>query len=81
MGSNNLDAIIGKRESVFGKVSPLISALIVLLIQLPAVLFCDTKSQISGKVSDTQSKEMLIGANVILKGTSIGTVTDVDGKF
>ena len=36
---------------------------------------------ISGVVVDEKTNEELIGAAVILKGTSIGTVTDPEGKF
>ncbi|HRF39344.1 MAG TPA: carboxypeptidase-like regulatory domain-containing protein, partial [Saprospiraceae bacterium] len=35
---------------------------------------------ITGKVSD-QGKEPLIGATVLVDGTSVGTVTDVNGDF
>ncbi len=38
------------------------------------------QQQVSGKIVD-DSGETLIGANVIIKGTSIGTVTDYDGNF
>ena len=34
---------------------------------------------VSGKIQD--SSESLIGANVTIKGTSIGTVTDLDGNY
>ena len=34
---------------------------------------------ISGTVTDS-NKEAVIGANVLLKGTSTGTITDVEGK-
>lgn len=36
--------------------------------------------QISGVVSDNNG-ETLIGVNILVKGTSIGTVTDVDGNY
>ncbi len=36
---------------------------------------------IKGKVIDTNSGEPLIGASVVVMGTSIGTVTDFDGMF
>ncbi len=36
---------------------------------------------ITGTVTDTGNGEPLIGVNVVVKGTSRGTVTDVDGKF
>lgn len=38
------------------------------------------KHQVSGIVIDEKG-EALIGATVVLKGTTIGTVTDIDGKF
>ncbi|MEZ5043189.1 MAG: TonB-dependent receptor [Saprospiraceae bacterium] len=44
-----------------------------------ASLFAQTRS-ISGKVQDN-SGESLIGATVLAKGTTVGTVTDFDGNF
>jgi hypothetical protein len=34
-----------------------------------------------GVVKDAQTKEELIGANVVVKGTNLGAATDIDGKF
>ncbi len=36
---------------------------------------------ITGKITDTADGEGLPGVNVIVKGTSIGTVTDVEGNY
>ena len=36
---------------------------------------------VSGTVTDKDTKEPLIGVNVLLEGTTIGTVTDFDGKY
>ncbi len=36
---------------------------------------------ITGKVSESDTNEGLPGANVIVKGTSTGTVTDLDGNY
>lgn len=36
---------------------------------------------VRGIVKDAQTGEALIGANVVVKGTTIGAVTDEDGKF
>jgi TonB-linked SusC/RagA family outer membrane protein len=48
------------------------------------LLLCTTpvfaQTSVSGIVTDTHG-ETLIGVNVQLKGTSTGTVTDIDGKF
>jgi TonB-linked SusC/RagA family outer membrane protein len=37
--------------------------------------------QISGKVSDAESGEPLIGASVTVTGTTVGAITDFDGNF
>lgn len=37
--------------------------------------------QVTGRVTDSENGEGLPGVNVILKGTSIGTVTDIDGGY
>ena len=36
---------------------------------------------ISGQVVDLESNEPLIGATVVVEGTSMGTITDLDGRF
>ncbi|MDA3880643.1 MAG: TonB-dependent receptor [Prolixibacteraceae bacterium] len=36
---------------------------------------------VKGKVSDAQTGEMLPGVNVVQKGTTNGTVTDIDGEY
>lgn len=38
-------------------------------------------NKITGKVTDVSSGEVLIGANIVFKGTTIGAVTDVDGMY
>ena len=40
----------------------------------------DKKKSIEGIVTDTND-EPVIGANIVIKGSSKGTITDVDGKF
>ena len=39
------------------------------------------KAAIFGQVKDASTGEMMFGVNVIIQGTSIGIVTDFDGKF
>lgn len=39
------------------------------------------QKQINGIVSDAATGEPLIGANVLVKGTLVGTATDIDGSF
>ncbi len=40
-----------------------------------------SQSQVRGVVVDKGSKESLIGASVVIKGTTVGTVTNIDGSF
>ncbi|MEO0732003.1 MAG: TonB-dependent receptor [Bacteroidota bacterium] len=51
------------------------------LLLLLCSSFGATAQQISGVVSDEDSGEPLIGVNVIVKGTSSGTTTDLDGTY
>ena len=44
-----------------------------------AVLHAQTT--ITGVITDAESGEALLGANVVIKGTTIGGSTDLDGKF
>ena len=36
---------------------------------------------ISGKVTDKETGESMVGVTVVLKGTTVGTTTDIDGNF
>ena len=51
------------------------------------LLFCGlslgllAQSAIKGTILDAESKEGLIGASVVIKGTTTGTVADLDGSF
>lgn len=46
-----------------------------------SISFSQNTRKIQGKIMQTDTKEALIGATVLIKGTSIGTTTDTDGKF
>lgn len=39
------------------------------------------QTTISGTVTDAETKETLVGVNIIVKGKVIGTITDLSGKF
>lgn len=51
------------------------------LFLLPTLLLAGTTGKIRGKVTDLQTGEPLIGANVIVVGTSFGAATDVKGEY
>ena len=53
----------------------------VLLILLIAQLSWGQETTVSGKVTDAMSGDPIPYANVLFKGTTIGTTTDFDGKF
>ena len=46
-----------------------------------SVLSLQAQTTVSGVIQDANSNEGLIGANVLIKGTSVGTTTDIDGQF
>ncbi|MCX6120921.1 MAG: TonB-dependent receptor [Ignavibacteriales bacterium] len=46
-----------------------------------SALYAGTTGKISGVVTDATIGEALIGANVVLKGTSLGTTTDIEGRY
>ncbi len=48
---------------------------------LPALLFGADTGKITGKVVDKETGEGLPGANVLVVGTSMGAVTDVNGSY
>jgi len=51
------------------------------LIFAMALMVFTAQAQITGTVTEGDSGEPLIGASVMIKGTTIGTITDVDGSF
>ena len=52
-----------------------------LVIVLFSVQFVFAQRTITGTVTDSESNEPLIGANVLVSGSTTGTVTDIDGSF
>lgn len=57
-----------------------IQKLLMLCILMGISVFTYAQQKITGNVKDT-SGEPIIGASVVVKGTSIGTITDYDGNF
>jgi hypothetical protein len=48
---------------------------------LPGIVLAGTTGKLSGKVTDQQTGEALIGANIIVVGTSFGAATDINGEY
>lgn len=57
------------------------TALILILIATSAIAQSGNKRTITGAVTDAQSGETIIGANLWIKGTTVGTTTNFDGQF
>jgi iron complex outermembrane receptor protein len=57
----------------------LVSILFLFLLSSPVLIF--GQRTISGTVTDAETGEGLIGANVILEGTLVGVATDFDGNY
>jgi outer membrane receptor protein involved in Fe transport len=51
------------------------------LLFLPMIVFAGTTGKIKGKITDLQTGEPLIGANVVVTGTSFGAASDVKGEY
>lgn len=89
-----LSAIRGNNHSLFRRIPLMINMGILSCCFLPALSYANdtvsdavtvTNSQqqaktVSGVVSDSNG-EPIIGANVLVKGTTNGTITDLDGRF
>ena len=46
-----------------------------------AATTAQAQSEVSGQVIDLSDNTSLPGVNVVVKGTTIGTVTDIDGNY
>lgn len=56
-------------------------SLLILLLCLLSAPVAWAQNVITGQVRDKVTNETLIGASVVIKGTTIGTTTDVNGRF
>ncbi|MBN1154636.1 TonB-dependent receptor [candidate division KSB1 bacterium] len=52
-----------------------------ILISLPIVTFADNYGKITGTITDMETREALVGVNVMIEGTSLGAATDLNGNF
>ena len=51
------------------------------LTMLFAFVSANAQKVISGVITDTETMEPIIGVSVVVKGTTIGTITDFDGNY
>lgn len=55
--------------------------LLIYLFLLTGTICSQAQHRITGKVTDSSNNETLVGATVLIKGTTIGASTNVDGSF
>ncbi|MFK7980905.1 MAG: carboxypeptidase-like regulatory domain-containing protein, partial [Saprospiraceae bacterium] len=55
--------------------------LLVLAVAFYATISLFAQTTVSGVITDAELGDPLIGANVLIEGTTIGTSTDLDGTF
>lgn len=60
---------------------PFRSFFLPLFVMLHLVAFAGQTGKIAGRVVDAATGEPLVGANVMLQGTTLGAATDVDGFY
>lgn len=58
-----------------------VSFFALLILFSPSFIFSGTTGKISGTIIDEQTKEPVIGVNVVIAGTTIGASTDVEGAY
>ncbi|MDR3628392.1 MAG: TonB-dependent receptor [Ignavibacteriaceae bacterium] len=55
--------------------------ILVIIILIGGQLFAGTTGKIAGHVTDSQTGEPLIGANIIIEGTTTGAAADLNGDY
>lgn len=58
-----------------------VTKFVLLLAVLALSNFAYAQRDITGTVTDAESGDPLIGANILVIGTSTGTITDFDGNY
>lgn len=63
------------------KIDYLTKTFLLLVFAIGMVNFASAQRTVTGTITDADSGDPLIGANVLVVGTSSGTVTDIDGSY
>ena len=53
---------------------------LILIFLLPLSLYAQ-KGDITGKITNAETGEALVGANVMIQGTNLGAATDINGLY
>src|SRR6478609_3620624 len=57
------------------------SVLLSLVAVIASTALVSAQGSISGTIKDAKTGEAIIGANILIKDTSIGSSTDIEGNF
>jgi len=76
----NIKLRLSSSDPKLGGVAPELQTYL-LNYNLVAPQYSNLSNQVSGRVYDGASKEPLPGATVVIRGTTIGTITDADGHY
>ncbi|MEW5798086.1 MAG: TonB-dependent receptor [Bacteroidota bacterium] len=60
---------------------PYLKDLLLMIVTLSTIGYTGTTGKISGQVTDAKTGEPLVGTNVILTGTNLGSIVDLDGHY
>ncbi len=67
------------KEKFLSPLKKVLSTLLIgFLLSLPAY---SQNSMVNGVIKDSKTGESIVGASIVVKGTTRGTVTDIDGNF
>lgn len=69
-----------KNRLTYGFMQPMRFIMILLVCYLSNATWAQVQSNVKGVVTDSAG-EPLIGVSILIKGTTQGTITDLDGKF
>ncbi|RPI05264.1 MAG: TonB-dependent receptor [Ignavibacteriae bacterium] len=76
--STERNALMVKIKSVQrGWLKPVLFAILL----MPWIALAGTTGKIAGRILDAATNEPLIGANVVVQNTTLGSVTDIDGYY
>ena len=59
----------------------LVLSISILFIITATLIYAGTTGKIAGKIIDKSTGEVLIGANILIVGTTIGASSDIDGNY
>lgn len=73
--------LIVKTEISSLQTNLILGLFVILMLLIPMTVFAQSGTRIYGTVTEVGSNESLLGANVIIKGTSIGSAVDLNGQY